>query len=130
MRHIFVKGFLGHELATQVLHLKGELSLDSCIFLSHDVSPNQIELVENLRNASLSHFSIELSLEILDFLDSLGWNPLICVSCVLIFGNVSLLSCLNTESAADDSNILLGEILGLSQNLYIIKILIIAGILQ
>jgi len=130
LRDIFIEGFLGHKLATEVLDLKSELSFDSCILLSHDVSPNQIKLVENLRNASLSHFSIELSLEILDFLDSQGWNPFICVDCVLIFGNISLLSCFNTESAADDSNILLGEILGLSQNLNIIKILIIAGILQ
>ena len=77
MRHVFVKGFLGHELATQVLHLKGELSLDSCIFLPHDVSPNQVELVKDLGDTGLGHFTVELSLKILDLLDSHGWNPLV-----------------------------------------------------
>lgn len=77
LRHIFIKGFLGHELATEVLNLKGKLSLDCSVFLSHDVPPNQVELVENLGDASLSHFTVELPLEVLNFLDSHGWNPLI-----------------------------------------------------
>ena len=60
--------------------MKGELSLDCGIFLPHDVPPNQIELVEDLGDTSLCHFTVELLLKVLDFLDSHCWNPLIGIN--------------------------------------------------
>lgn len=130
LRDVLIESLLGHELAPQVLNLKGELSLDGCVFFPHDVSPNQVELIEDLRDASLRHLAIELALELLDLLDSLGGDPFVGISRVLVLSGVPFLASLDAEGAADHSDVLLGKILCFPQDLNVVEILIVASILQ
>jgi len=91
-------------LAAEVLDLKSELSFDSLVFFSHDVSPDNVELVKDLRNASFRHLTIEGGLELFDLLNSFGWDPLVGVRHVLVLrfslGHFGL----NAEGVADVSN--------------------------
>ena len=126
---IFVKGFLGHELTTKILNLEGEFLFDGLIFFSHNVSPNNVELIEDVGNASLSHFGFEGLLDLLDLLDSCSWNPLIGISILLLLGFslVSLNSKLITNRSSTTSST---QELGLSHDLDVVKILILASLLE
>ena len=116
MGGVLVESLLGDELSPQVLDLKGELPFDGLGLLTHDVPPDKVKFVQDLGDAGLRHHSVELSLDFLDLFDSESWNPLVGIR---LLSGISLLIGLNTEGVADDTYILLREILGLSEDLNI-----------
>ena len=87
--------------------MKGELSLDRLVLFSHDISPNNIELIQDLRNASLRHLSIERGLELFDFLDRLCWDPFVGISHIFVFGLSLANFGLDPEGVADIADALL-----------------------
>lgn len=107
------------------MHLEGELSLDRLIFFPHDVTPNNVELVEDLRNASFRHLAVKSRLQFLDFLDSFGWDPLVRISHVLVLGFSLTDFGFNAESVTDVSDALLGQVLSLPHDLDVLEVLIV-----
>ena len=77
LRLVLVKGLLCHELTPKVLNLQCELPFDGLVLLPHDVSPNYVELVQNLGNAGLRHLAVESGLQFLDLLNSFSGDPLV-----------------------------------------------------
>ena len=89
---IFIKSLLGDKLATKLLDLEGALLLDGLVLFTHDVSPDVVEFVENLGDASLGHLRVESLLNLFYLLHSLSWYPFIGVGILLPsrFGFVGL----------------------------------------
>jgi len=130
LRLVLIEGFLRHKLSAEVLHLKSELSFDGLIFFPHDITPNNIELVENLRNASFRHLTIKSRLEFFNFLDRFCWNPLVGVRHILVFGFSFADFGFNPESVTDVSNALLGQVFSCPHDLNILEVLVIGGLFQ
>jgi len=58
-----VEGLLRDHLAAQLLHLGRQSLLHSVDLLTHDVAPNRIQLVEDLRDGRLRQFAVKLLLD-------------------------------------------------------------------
>lgn len=58
-----VEGLLGDDLSAEILDLVSEPLLDRVVLLPHDVAPNRIQFVEDLRNCSLGHRTLEVVLD-------------------------------------------------------------------
>ena len=99
LRFIFIKSFLCDKLATELLDLEDALLLDGLVLFTHDVSPDVVELVEDLGDASLCHLRVEGLLNLFYLLHGFSWYPFIGVSILLPsrFGLVGLY----TEGIAD-----------------------------
>ena len=74
---LLVEGPLGNELSAQVLHLLGETSLDGIDLLAHDRPPDAVQLIEDLRDASLGHLPAKGLLNLLDLSNCFSRDPLI-----------------------------------------------------
>jgi hypothetical protein len=72
-----IVSLLGHNLAPQVLHLEHETSLDGFGLLSHDVSPDGVDLVENLGNGRLGHLTLKFIFNLQNCSDSLSRDPIV-----------------------------------------------------
>ena len=125
MRLVFVESFFGDELSTKVLDLQGVFGFDSLVFFSHDVSPNDVELVKNLGNASLRHFGIESCLELLDLLHSLGWNPLVGISIFLGSSSSGCFVWLDVKGLANVGDALIGQVLSSPHDFGIFEVLVL-----
>lgn len=130
LRFILIEGLFSHKLATQVLDLEGQLPLNSINFLSHDVSPNTIKLIENLRNARFRHFAIVLCPYLLDFLYCFCGDPLICIMVLLKLLSSRHLIGLNAKLVAHLGDALVAEALSPPHNIGIRYILIISGLFK
>ena len=105
--------------------MKGELSLDRLVLFSHDISPDNIELIEDLRDASFRHLSLMDGLELFDFLDRLCWDPFVGISHILVFGFSLANFGLDSEGVANVANALLRQVFGFSHDFYILEVLVI-----
>ena len=97
---VLVEGLLGHELSAQILHLQRELSLDSLILFPHDVTPDHVQLIENARDTRLRHETVPLLvviLDLVDFLDGFGRDPLVGITLLLDHARLRLVQ-FDTES--------------------------------
>ena len=72
-----VEGLLRNHLAAQLLHLGRQSLLYSVDLLTHDVPPNRIQLVEDLRDGRLRQFAIKLLLDPDHSSNRLSRNPII-----------------------------------------------------
>jgi hypothetical protein len=97
--------------------LKSVFGLDSFVFFSHNVSPNDIELVQNLGNASFGHFGIEGVLNFLNFLDSISWNPFVGITIFSSGSSSSSFVWLNVKCFANIGDTLIRKVLSSSHNL-------------
>ena len=73
----FVISLLSNDLATQVLDLRSKPVFDSFSFGTHDISPDGIQFVQNLRDGCLGHLSVKGILNSQNNSNSLSWNPII-----------------------------------------------------
>ena len=73
----FVISLLSNDLATQVLDLRSKPVFDSFSFGTHDISPDGIQFVQNLRDGCLGHLSVIGILNSQNNSNSLSWNPII-----------------------------------------------------
>lgn len=72
-----VIGLLADNLSLQVLNLGREPLFNGVIFLAHELSPDRVDFVEDLTDASFTHFPIELVSDLKDGPDRLSWNPIV-----------------------------------------------------
>ena len=75
-----VKCLFCDNLAPQVLDLRCETLLYGSILFSHDLSPDAIELVENLTDASLGHLSAEIVFDLQNCAHRLRRYPIVILS--------------------------------------------------
>ena len=78
-----VEGLLGNDLPTQVLDLGSQSLLDRIVLLAHDLSPDSVELVQDLTNAGFSHLALVVISDLENGANSLGWDPVVVL---LLFG--------------------------------------------
>jgi len=81
-----VKCLFCDNLAPQVLDLRSETLLDCSILFSHDLSPDAIELVENLTDASFGHLSAEIVFDLQNCAHSLRRYPIVILSVFCLLG--------------------------------------------
>ena len=72
-----IECLLGDHLSSQVLDLRVQSLLDGIVLLSHNVSPDGVQLVENLTDTSLWLWLAELLLDFQNSPHSLSWNPVV-----------------------------------------------------
>ena len=53
LKFALVESLLGYDLAAKVLDLRSSLFLYSVVLLAHDVTPDHVQVVEDLRHTSL-----------------------------------------------------------------------------
>ena len=85
-----VECLLGDNLAAKVLNLSSQTFLDGVVFLAHDVSPDRVEFIKDLADASLGHLAIELITDLQNLAYCLSWDPIIVLSLILTALSVSL----------------------------------------
>ena len=81
----FVECLLGHNLTPQVLNLRRQPLLYGIIFLTHDFAPDGVQVVQDLANAGLSHFAMELLFDLQDGADSLRRDPVVVFRLFFLF---------------------------------------------
>ena len=72
-----VKRLLSHDLSTQVLNLRSEALLDCSVLLAHDLTPDAVQLVQDLTDASLGHLAAEVVLDLQNCAHGLRWDPVV-----------------------------------------------------
>ena len=72
-----IKRLLCDNLSAQVLDLHRKTLLNRVVLLTHDLTPNRVELVQDLRDASFAHLSLELLLDLKNCAHSLRRNPVV-----------------------------------------------------
>jgi len=82
-----IEGLLGHNLPAQVLNLSVESLLYGGVFLAHDLSPDRVELVEDLADARLRHLAVELVADLQDCAHSLRRNPVVVLLLLRALGS-------------------------------------------
>lgn len=84
-----VKGLLRHNLSSEVLDLSIKALLDSIVLLAHNVTPDCVELVEDVTHAGLIELALMLLLQIDELPDSLRWDPVIVHLLAFLLGAAS-----------------------------------------
>ena len=116
---VLVEGLLGDQLPSQILHLESVLPFDGLVFLTHDIAPNDVELVKDLGDAGFVHVLIEGLLNFSDLLHSFSRDPLVRILVLLLVSDRLSLVSLDPERVADVANALLAQVFCLSENLNI-----------
>jgi len=127
---IFIETLFGYKLSSKILDLTCKLLLDSLIFNSHDVSPDDVELVQNLWNTCLGHLSIKSWLKLSNFLNSLGRNPLIGIMILLLLSCGCSFVSYNAKCITDLLNTLVAEVFCFSHDIGISNILVLCSFLE
>ena len=130
LRFVLVKSLFGDQLSSEVLNLQGVFLFDCFVLFTHDVPPDYVELVEDLRNASLSHLWVESLLDLFDLLNCFRWNPLVCIPIFLSCSSSLSLVWLDAKSVANASNTLLRKILGLFHDVDWLEVLVLRSLLE
>lgn len=116
LRLVLVKRLLGYKLSSKVLNLESILLLDGFILFAHDISPNDVELIQYSTYASLTKIVSKFILDFLDNFDSFSRNPFISITIFLGLHSGGSLVWLNPKGLANISNTLLTEIFSLSHD--------------
>ena len=84
---LLVECLLADDLPLQVLNLCRQALLDRGVLLAHDLSPDRVELVEDLAHASLTHHAVELFLDRQDRTHGLRRDPVVVLEilCTRVF---------------------------------------------
>lgn len=85
-----VESLLSDDLATQVLNLCIQSLLDCVVLLSHDLSPDRVQLVQNSANAPLIHYALVLVPDLQDDPNSLCRDPIVVFGIFSALGTISL----------------------------------------
>ena len=59
------------------MNLSSEALLNRIVLFTHYLSPDRVELVQDLRDARLGHLPVESLLDLKDSAHSLCWNPVV-----------------------------------------------------
>lgn len=112
------------------MDLQSQLALDGIVLLPHDVAPDAVELIEDLRDARLCHLAVISRAYLLDLLYGFRWDPLIGIMVLLELLPRSDFVGLDAELVADLSDALIAQVLGTPHDVSVRNVLVICSLLQ